>query len=93
MGFLTIPKFTMTNAVREHLELSKTHLQSRPLDICKACNHIKCSCGHCHNSLQCAEPCLYEASSGGTSRESASSGDGKVWCAACGGNYLPHDPH
>jgi hypothetical protein len=41
---------------------TETELQhmTRPLSLCSTCNYVLCSCGNCHNSELCDEPCLYE---------------------------------
>ncbi len=28
----------------------------RPLQFCSACRYVLCSCGNCHNTLECNEP-------------------------------------
>ena len=33
---------------------------TRPLALCSTCHSVLCSCGNCHNTMLCNEPCLYE---------------------------------
>ena len=39
---------------------TETELQDmvRPLSFCSTCSYVLCSCGNCHNSQLCNEPCL-----------------------------------
>jgi hypothetical protein len=31
---------------------------TRPLSFCSTCRYVLCSCGNCHNTLECNEVCL-----------------------------------
>ena len=38
--------------------------RTRPLQLCNTCHYVLCSCGNCHNTVLCKEPCLKEVASG-----------------------------
>ncbi len=81
MKFLHLPRLTVPTDLPQRIAQQQPH----PLALCPSCRYVLCSCGACH-SEECRQPCRYED---GASAEP--DGDGKVWCAECGGMFLPHD--
>jgi hypothetical protein len=47
---LIMPKYLPTEAELQGMV--------RPLNFCSTCGYVLCSCGNCHNSELCNEPCL-----------------------------------
>lgn len=57
MKYINIPAFI----VPENLDELVSKQQVQPLSFCLNCpGYVLCSCGRCHNTLGCNEPCGYD---------------------------------
>ncbi len=58
-----LPQFFIPDNVHILTTPEEIAQHSHSWELCTACGYVLCSCGNCHNSLQCNEPCGYDQES------------------------------
>jgi hypothetical protein len=55
VAFVNIPKFYFPKPLPD-----PNTLKSHPWQLCGECQYLLCSCGNCHNSELCNQPCSHD---------------------------------